>query len=291
SPIGALTEGAIMDSPHAQLSAAELLDELLASDREITDFLNQLAHLAAVELTDELPVLVGITLERNKRTTIAGSSDAEARKIDEVQAGFDEGPCLEAQSRHRLIEVTDVRNETRRPDYMEVIRRIGLRNVLAVPLDLDGMAQAAMNFYTTAPNAFDEARTASAQEFAMLASRALRVAVRVAQHEAGRWPSIPRSSPAPRRQGSRPPRGSSCADAREPVLSEEPLLHPTVGGDPCLHAATCEDAYRQESLPPKRTAHIVESGQAAGLLTSGVRMYTLLNNQESSKFDLYLPGK
>ena len=63
-----------MDSPHAQLSAAELLDELLASDREITDFLDQLAHLAAVELTDELPVLVGITLERNKRTTIAGSS-------------------------------------------------------------------------------------------------------------------------------------------------------------------------------------------------------------------------
>jgi hypothetical protein len=65
---------------------------------------------------------------------------------------------------------------------MEVIRRIGLRSVLAVPLDLDGMAQAAMNFYTTAPNAFDEARTASAQEFATLASRALRVAVRVAQH-------------------------------------------------------------------------------------------------------------
>src|SRR5699024_2251183 len=71
---------------------------------------------------------------------------------------------------------------TRWPDYMEVIRKLGLRSVLAVPLDLDGMAQAAMNFYTTAPNAFDEARTASAQQFAKLASRALRVAVRVAQH-------------------------------------------------------------------------------------------------------------
>src|SRR5699024_10900586 len=70
---------------------------------------------------------------------------------------------------------------TRWPDYMEVIRRIGLRSVLAVPLDLAGMAQAAMNFYTTAPNAFDEARTASAQAFAMLASRALRVPVRLAQ--------------------------------------------------------------------------------------------------------------
>src|SRR5699024_969391 len=171
-----------MDSPHAQLSAAELLDELLASDREITDFLNQLAHLAAVELTDELPVLVGITLERNKRTTIAGSSDAEARKIDEVQAGFDEGPCLEAQSRHRLIEVTDVRNEPRVPDYTHVSRALGLPRVLPVPLDLVAMALAAMTFSTPAPNASDEARTATAQSFAMLASRALRWAVRVAQH-------------------------------------------------------------------------------------------------------------
>ena len=171
-----------MGQDHTGPSAAELLDDLLASDHEIADFLNQLAHLAAVELTDELPVLVGITLERNKRSTIVGSSDTSSRKIDEVQAGFDEGPCLEAQSSHRLIEVPDVRTETRWPDYMEVIRKLGLRSVLAVPLDLGDTAQAAMNFYTTAPDAFNADRTASAQHFAKLASKALRVAVRIARY-------------------------------------------------------------------------------------------------------------
>src|SRR5699024_2624732 len=117
-----------------------------------------------------------------KRDPSAGSSGAEAGKIDEVQAGFDERPCLEARPRHRLVEGTDVRNATRRPDCRGVLRRLGLRSVLAVQLDREGTAPAAVHFDNTAPNAFDEARTASAQEFAMLASRALSVAVRVAHH-------------------------------------------------------------------------------------------------------------
>src|SRR5690625_981254 len=65
---------------------------------------------------------------------------------------------------------------------MEVIRKLGLRSVLAVPLDLGDTAQAAMNFYTTAPDAFNADRTASAQHFAKLASKALRVAVRIARY-------------------------------------------------------------------------------------------------------------
>src|SRR5699024_12866103 len=65
-------KGAVMGADHTGPSAAELLDDLLASDDEIADFLNQLAHLAALELTDELPVLVGITLERDRRSTKIG---------------------------------------------------------------------------------------------------------------------------------------------------------------------------------------------------------------------------
>lgn len=171
-----------MDSTPTQLSTAELLHDLLDSDQEIAEFLNQLAALAAREVTEDLPVLTGITLERNRRITIVGSSNAEARQMDEVQAGFDQGPCLEAQATHKLIKVPDVRYETRWPDYMDVVRDHGLRSVLAVPLELNDTAQAAMNFYTTAPDAFDEERTAAAQLFAQLASRALRVAVRIARY-------------------------------------------------------------------------------------------------------------
>lgn len=172
-----------MDSTPAQLSTAELLHDLLAADRELADFLNELAAVAASEITGDLRVLAGITLERDKRTIIVGSSDAEARKMDEVQAGFMEGPCLHAQTYQELVQVPDVQYETRWPDYMAAVREHGLRSVLAIPLELDATAKAAMNFYTTVPGAFTETRSATARRFADLVSRALRVAVRIARYE------------------------------------------------------------------------------------------------------------
>lgn len=170
-----------MDSGHSHADASELLHELLATDQELGPFLDDLARLAALEISRELPVLCGITLERRKRVTIVGSSDEEARQMDEIQAGFDEGPCLEAQRTGRLIRVDDVAHETRWPDYMSVVREQGLRSVLAVPLDVDELAKAAMNLYTTAPGGFSDNTIEAAQRYAGLASRALRVALRIAR--------------------------------------------------------------------------------------------------------------
>ncbi len=171
-----------MDSTLNQPSAVEMLVDLLATDQEIAPFLDDLSRLAAIELTKDLPVLCGITLERHKRLTIVGSSDDEARKLDEIQLGFEEGPCLHSQKTHTLIRVDDVESETRWPDYMAAVRGHGLRSVLAVPLDLEDVAKAAMNFYTTAPGAFNDSMIEAAERYAALAARALRVAVRIARH-------------------------------------------------------------------------------------------------------------
>ena len=172
-----------MDSRPTQISTAELLQDLLATDQEISEFLDELALLAANQIPIALPVLCGITLERDKRIAIAGSSNDEARQMDEIQAGFDQGPCLEAQATGTLMTVTNVENETRWPDYMAAVRDHGQRSVLAVPLDLGATANAAMNFYTTQPGAFDEETIASAEVFATLVAKALRVAIRIAKHE------------------------------------------------------------------------------------------------------------
>lgn len=171
-----------MDSASLRLSAAEQLHELLATDQEISDFLNDLARLAATELSESLPVLCGITLERDKRAAVAGSSSAEAQRLDEIQAGFDEGPCLQAQATQSVIVVDDARLENRWPHYMATVRTHGLQSILAVPLDLNGSAKAALNCYTTAPNAFNAAAIAVAERFAGVLSRALRVALRIARH-------------------------------------------------------------------------------------------------------------
>lgn len=89
--------------------------------------------------------------------------------MDELQAGFDEGPCLEAQESGTVIRVPDVRYEARWPKYMAQVRHHGLHSVLAVPLVVGTTSTAAMNFYSHDVGAFNGAEGTTAKHYADLA--------------------------------------------------------------------------------------------------------------------------
>lgn len=169
-----------MESADIATSPADLLYEILANDQGLTDFVNDLAQISAGQVGTGGTTLCGILLRREKRNTVVGYSDDEARQMDEIQAGFDEGPCLQAQDTETLIQVTDVHHEARWPDYMRAVRGYGMRSVLAVPLMLGDAGAAAMNFYSPQPAAFDAEDIDAARRHAALASRALTVAARIA---------------------------------------------------------------------------------------------------------------
>ena len=169
-----------MDSTQTPPSAAESLHMLLASNHEIADFLNELAKLAAFEVIGPSEGYCAILLSRNRRKTVVGHSSQTAKDLDETQAGFNEGPCLEAQLRHKVILSPDVREETRWPRYMTTLRTSDIRSVMAAPLSLGETATAAMNFYALDPNAFTDEDIDEAQQFASLASLAVSVAIRIA---------------------------------------------------------------------------------------------------------------
>lgn len=169
-----------MDSTNTAPSAAESLHMLLASNQEIAGFLNEVAKLAAIEVIREPDAICGILLSREKRLTVVGHSNQTAKDLDEIQAGFDEGPCLQSQWDQTVIVSNDVRDETRWPDYMMTVRASQIRSVLAVPLSLGKAATAAMNFYAHEPNTFDDEDIASALRFASLTSQAVTVALRIA---------------------------------------------------------------------------------------------------------------
>src|SRR5699024_1731759 len=116
-----------MDSTNATPSAAESLHMLLASNHEIAEFINEVAKLAATEVIDEPDANCGILLRREKRLTVVGHSNQTAKNLDEIQAGFDEGPCLQAQLDQTVIVSHDVRHETRWPDYILKIGRASCR--------------------------------------------------------------------------------------------------------------------------------------------------------------------
>ena len=73
-------------------SAAAELQQLLLATEDITDFLDELATLAAKVLPGDL--FCGITMRRDRGATTVASSDTRASQVDEIQYGHHQGPCL-----------------------------------------------------------------------------------------------------------------------------------------------------------------------------------------------------
>lgn len=160
------------------------LYDLLVEDREIPDLLNDLARLAAEHFREDQDVDCGIILRRNKKSVVVASSSAQAEQMDEMQAGFGDGPCMEALTTQMIVTVPDVRTEVRWPAYMEVVREHGLGSALAIPMRLEDVGQAAMNLYTPHPGTFSDEDVNDAKRYAELTAKALRIALRTADHAA-----------------------------------------------------------------------------------------------------------
>ncbi len=171
-----------MDSPHASHDLAAELTQVLLEDHDVPSVLKSIAELAAQQLSGDRTVLCGIILKRAKRNTVVATSSAEAQAMDEHQAGFDEGPCLEAQKTNSVISVPDVRYEQRWPQYMEEVRDHGLRSILAVPLTVGTTSTAAMNFYARETGAFTDAEIEIAERYTEVASQMVAIALRIARY-------------------------------------------------------------------------------------------------------------
>ncbi|WP_299166550.1 GAF and ANTAR domain-containing protein [uncultured Arthrobacter sp.] len=159
---------------------AMLQDKVLESD-DVQMFLAGMADVAAKSFTGSHgEVFCGVTLLRPQSMVTVASSSEEAQLMDEVQYGFDDGPCLRAAREGYTVNIPDFLTESRFPEYREAIAAHGIRSALGIPIKLDKGASAGLDFYSTKPNIFDDKGIAVAEGFAREASRSLQLAVRIA---------------------------------------------------------------------------------------------------------------
>lgn len=160
----------------------ELQDAVLDSS-DVEEFLNELTRLSVRALSSPgETVLCGITLLRPKRAGTVASSSERARKMDEIQYSFPDGPCLSAARSQTTMVIQDLNEELRWPEYTKIVLEHGMRSILAVPFLLDSQARAALNLYADEPAAFSARAIEAVESYAQEASRALRLAVRIADH-------------------------------------------------------------------------------------------------------------
>ena len=100
---------ALMDNPTFGASAAAELQQLLIETDSLIEFLEELAHYAADTVGPELSC--GITLSRDGRPFTVAGSDATALRLDEVQYGHHDGPCLTAMRTGEVLAINDLASE------------------------------------------------------------------------------------------------------------------------------------------------------------------------------------
>lgn len=159
-------------------AVAELQQLLLATDN-IDEFLHQLAHLATEVLPGELSC--GITMRRDHRPITVASSDARASQVDEIQYQYDNGPCLATLNTGEPVLIDDLAADERWNGYQMSALAHGIQSSLSLPLYAEQKVIGALNLYATRTGAFGPHEQITAAGFAEEASRALTLAVRLAE--------------------------------------------------------------------------------------------------------------
>jgi GAF domain-containing protein len=152
-----LPDGSCLVSDHTPpralaASAAAELQELLLATEDITGFLDQLVALAVTLLPDDPSC--GITLRRDSGAMTVASSDTRASQVDEIQYGYDDGPCLRSLRTGEVVVVDDLAADDRWGAYQMPALGHGVRSSLSLPLRADGQAIGALNIYTAAAHVF-----------------------------------------------------------------------------------------------------------------------------------------
>ncbi|MBM6621664.1 GAF and ANTAR domain-containing protein [Micrococcaceae bacterium RIT802] len=162
------------------------IHSLVLEESDLADFLDELArHAVASFRPDGTDILGGITLLRGRKAATIASSSEQARRLDEIQYGFGDGPCLTAGREHELVFVPDVASDGRWPGFTDVLEREGIHSILAVPFELGSDGEAALNLYSTTTNCFDPATIAQVQSHVAQWSKALRMGLRFAHYVEG----------------------------------------------------------------------------------------------------------
>lgn len=168
-------------NPPTEAHLPVLLQDMVLDSADVHTFLDGLAELVVAHLSrEDKDFHCGISLLRPRAKTTVASSSARAKLLDELQYDINDGPCLRAVREGQPYCVQDFHEETRFGGYPQAISEHGIRSALGVPIALDGVAAAGLNLYSPMPDAFTQEDIAAAEDVAREASRALRMAVRLA---------------------------------------------------------------------------------------------------------------
>ncbi|GGL98753.1 transcription antitermination regulator [Streptomyces fumigatiscleroticus] len=156
--------------------AFETLDQAMVRTHGLDTLLRDLTDRAVREVPGV--VACSITVRRGDRLLTLAGSDGLPSGLDQRQYENGSGPCVQAAETGTEQYAADLATETRWPSYTPYALSSGVHCVLAVPLAVEGGADAAINYYGGAPGSLGEHRE-TARAFAERVAGAVGTALRI----------------------------------------------------------------------------------------------------------------
>jgi GAF domain-containing protein len=125
------------DQTSVSASAVQALERLGSLVRQVSmdDLLQTIADLAKTVLPGNPEASVTL-LVKGHPITVATTGEL-ATDLDEAQYDRGHGPCLHAACTGEMVEITDMRTDSRWPDYLPRAVEHGALSSLSVPLAID----------------------------------------------------------------------------------------------------------------------------------------------------------
>jgi GAF domain-containing protein len=147
------------------------LAKISLADHTLDRVMAKIAELA--KRTLQLDGEVSVTLvQRGKPSTVA-STGTLATELDERQYDRGYGPCLDCIDGGAPLVVKDMRSEQRWADWARSAAEFGAGSSMSIPVPIQREVSAALNIYSTEPDAFDADALELASTFAAYAGVAL----------------------------------------------------------------------------------------------------------------------
>jgi len=99
-----------------------------------------------------------VTIRRNGRFETVAATNTLPQRVDSIQYELTSGPCVDAVLQDTVFHSTDLRAETRWPDFARrAVAETGVLSMMSLRMYFeDSDLLAGLNVYATKPNAFDD---------------------------------------------------------------------------------------------------------------------------------------
>ena len=99
----------------------------------------------------------GVTLLNRDGVTTSARTDELVDRVDALQYGTRQGPCLDAASEGRTVRADDLRAETRWPLFSSAAVRLGVTSMMSFAMPAHGKTLGSLNLYASQASAFPAA--------------------------------------------------------------------------------------------------------------------------------------